>query len=56
MSYVVDQAERAVEGVGRIDQRMEEHAHIQTDLRSSIDSQTEALHSLFRHLGFDPNA
>ena len=56
ISYVADQAERVVEGIGRVKQRLEEHAHIQTNPRSSIDSQTEALNSLFGFLGFDPKA
>ena len=56
ISYVADQAERAMEGVGRIEQRLEEQVHVQAKLRSSIDSQTEALNDLFRFLGFDPKA
>jgi hypothetical protein len=48
ISYGVDQAQWAVEGVGRLDRTVGE-------LRSSVDSLTDMINSLFGHLGFDPN-
>jgi hypothetical protein len=41
-----------LEGVRRIKHMLEEYAK----LRSSIDSHTNVIDSLFRHLGLDPEA
>jgi hypothetical protein len=48
VSYGADQAKRTVQGVGWLQHTVEEH-------RSSVDSQTDMINSLFGHLGFDPN-
>jgi hypothetical protein len=45
-----------VEGIGRIESRMDEFECVQTEIHTSIDSQTGILHSLFHHFGIDPDA
>jgi hypothetical protein len=40
ISYGVDQTERTVEGIGRIERRMDDFAHMQTEM-----------HDLFGHFG-----
>jgi hypothetical protein len=38
ISYGVDQAERAVEGIGRLEHGIDDFAHMQTEMQASIDS------------------
>jgi hypothetical protein len=38
VSYGVDQAERAVEGIGRLEHQMDDFAHTQMKMQVSIDS------------------
>jgi hypothetical protein len=49
VSYGVDQAERVVEGIDRLKRRMDDFAHVQTEMQASIDSQTSMMHDLFGH-------
>jgi hypothetical protein len=55
VSYGVDQAERVVEGIERIERRMDNFAHVQMDMQASIDSQTSMMHDLFSHFRINPN-
>jgi hypothetical protein len=55
-SYGVDQAERIVEGIRWLEQRMDDFAHMQTEMQASIDSQTSMMHDLFGHFGINPDA
>jgi hypothetical protein len=52
----VDQAEHTVEGIRRIESRMDEFEHMQMEIHRSINSQTSKLHRLFDHFGLDPDA
>jgi hypothetical protein len=54
--FLYDQTARANEGIERIEHRLDEQSQVQTDIRSSLDTQNEALRGLFDHLGFDPDA
>jgi hypothetical protein len=56
VSYEVDQVERAVEGIRRLEQRMDEFAHVQTEMQASIKSQTGMIHDFFGHFGINPDA
>jgi hypothetical protein len=56
ISYGVDQAERMVEGIGWMKNRMDEFKHMQTEIHMSIDSQTGMLHNLFDHFSIDTDA
>jgi hypothetical protein len=56
VSYGVDQAERAVEGIGWLKHRMDDLAHVQTEMQASIDSQTSMMHDLSGHFGINPAA
>jgi hypothetical protein len=56
VSYGVYQAERAVEGIGRLERRMDDFAHVQMEMQASIDSQTSMMHDLFGHFGINPGA
>jgi hypothetical protein len=56
ISYVVNQAERAVEGIGRLEQRMDDFAHMQMEMYASIDSQTSMMHDLFGHFRINLDA
>jgi hypothetical protein len=38
VSYGVDQAERAVEGIGRLEHRIDDFAHVQMEMQASINS------------------
>jgi hypothetical protein len=38
VSYGVDQAERAVEGIRRFERRIDDFAHVQTEMQAFIDS------------------
>jgi hypothetical protein len=55
-SYGVDQAERAIEGIRRLEHLMDDFAHVQTEMQASIDSQTSMMHDLFGHFGINPDA
>jgi hypothetical protein len=56
VSYGVDQAERTVEGIGRLERWMDDFAHVQTEMQTSIDSQTSMMHELFGDFGINPDA
>jgi hypothetical protein len=56
INYGVDQAECAVEGIGRIGSRMDEFERVHTEIHASIKSQTDMLHSLFDHFSIDTDA
>jgi hypothetical protein len=56
VSYGVDQAERAVEGIGRLERQMDDFAHMQMEVQASIDSQTSMIHDLFGHFGINLDA
>jgi hypothetical protein len=56
ISYGVDQAERAVEGIGQLKYWMDDFAHVQTEMQASIDSRTNMMHNLFDHFEFNPDA
>jgi hypothetical protein len=56
ISYGVDQAERAVEGIKQLERRMDEFAHVQLEMQASIDSQTSMIHDLCSHFGIIPDA
>jgi hypothetical protein len=55
VSYRVDQAERTVEGIGRLERRMDDFAHMQTEMEASIDSHNNMMHDLFGHFRINPN-
>jgi hypothetical protein len=40
INFGVDQAEHIVEGIGQLERRMDDFAHVQTEMQASIDSQT----------------
>jgi hypothetical protein len=54
--YGVDQAQCAVEGIGRVKCMWDEFEHVQTEMHASIDSQTNMVHSILDHFGIDPDA
>jgi hypothetical protein len=54
--YEADQTEHAVEGIGQPKRRMDDFAHMQTEMQASIDSQTSMMHDLFCHFEINPNA
>jgi hypothetical protein len=56
LSYGVDQAQHAVEGIGWVEHKLDEFKHMQMKMHTSIDSQTSMLHIIFDHFGIDPNA
>jgi hypothetical protein len=56
ISYGIDQAERVVEGIGQLEHRMDDFAHIQMEVQASIDSQTSMMHDLFSHFEINPDA
>jgi hypothetical protein len=56
IGYGVDQAERVVEGIGRLERWMDDFAHVQTKIQFSIDSQTNMMDDLFDHFGINPDA
>jgi hypothetical protein len=56
ISYGVDQAECAVEGIRRLKRRMDDFTHVQTEMEASIDSQTNMMHDLFGHFRINPGA
>jgi hypothetical protein len=55
VSYGVDQAERAVEGIEQLERRKDDFAHVQMEMQVSIDSQTSMMHGLFDHFGINPD-
>jgi hypothetical protein len=56
VSYGVYQAERAVEGIGRLERWMDDFADMQTEMQASINSQTSMMHDLFNHFRINPDA
>jgi hypothetical protein len=52
----VDQAKHAVEGIRRLERRMDDFAHMQTEMQASIDSQASMMHDLFGHFRINPDA
>jgi hypothetical protein len=48
-NYGVDRAERTVDEIGQLEWRMDDFAHVQTEMQASIDSQTNMMHDLFSH-------
>jgi hypothetical protein len=56
LSYGVDQVECMTEGIGRLERRMDEFAHVQTKMQPSIDSQISMMHDLFGHFRINPDA
>jgi hypothetical protein len=55
-SYGYDQAERAAEGIGRLEWQMDDFAHVQMEMQAFINSQTSMMHDLFDHFGINPDA
>jgi hypothetical protein len=55
-SYGVDQADNAVEGIGRLVHQMDDFTHAQTKMQASIDSQTSTMHDLYGHFRINPDA
>jgi hypothetical protein len=55
-SYGVDQAERVVEEIGRLERWMNDFTHVQTEMQASIDSQTSMMHDLFGHFRLNHDA
>jgi hypothetical protein len=56
ISYGVDQAECAVEGIREIKSRIDEFGRMLMEIYVPIDSQTGMLHNLFDQFGIDPDA
>jgi hypothetical protein len=56
ISYGVDEVEHMVEGIGWLERRMYDFAHVQTEMQASIDSQTIMMHNLFSHFEINPDA
>jgi hypothetical protein len=56
ISYEVDQAVHAVEGIRQLEHHMHDFAHIQMEMQASIDSQISMMHDLFGHFGIKPDA
>jgi hypothetical protein len=54
--YGVDQTERVVEEIRRLENQMDDFAHPQMEMQASIDSQTSMMHDLFGHVGINPDA
>jgi hypothetical protein len=55
ISYGADQAERTVEGIGRLEQRMDDFATMQMKMQASINSQTSMICDHFSHFGINPD-
>jgi hypothetical protein len=45
-----------MEGIGRLERRMDDFAHKQTEMQASINSQTSMMHDLFGHFGINFDA
>jgi hypothetical protein len=56
VSYGVDQAEHAVEGIGRSEQQIDDFATVKIEMQASIDSQTSMMYDLFALFGINPDA
>jgi hypothetical protein len=56
VSYGADQAERAVEGIGRLEQQMNDFPTVQMEMQASIDSQTSMMYDLFGHFRINHGA
>jgi hypothetical protein len=48
--------ENSTEGIGQLEQRMDDFAIVQMEIQASIDSQTSMMHDLFGHFGINPDA
>jgi hypothetical protein len=56
VSYGVDQAERAVEGIGQLGRWMDDFVHVQMVMQDSINSHTSMMDGLFGHFGVNRDA
>jgi hypothetical protein len=56
VSYGVEQAERMVEEIRRLERQMDDFAHMQMEMQASIISQTSMMHDLFGHFGINADA
>jgi hypothetical protein len=56
VSYGVDQAERVVEGIRRLERQMDGFSHVPTEMQGSIISQASMMHDLFGHFKINPDA
>jgi hypothetical protein len=56
VSYGVNQAEHAVEGIRWLERQMDDFEHVQTEMEATIDSQTSMMHDLFGHFRINPDA
>jgi hypothetical protein len=56
ISYGVDQAECAVEGIGWLKWQMDDFAHVQSEMQASINSQISMMDDLFDHFGINSDA
>jgi hypothetical protein len=45
-----------VEGIRRLEQRMDDFATVQMEMQASIDSQTSMMYDLFGHFMINPDA
>jgi hypothetical protein len=45
-----------MEGIEQLERRMDDFAHMQTEMQASIDSQTSMMHDLFGHFRINPDA
>jgi hypothetical protein len=48
-------AECVVEGTGWLENQMDDFAHVQMEMQTSINSQTSMMHDLFGHLKINPD-
>jgi hypothetical protein len=48
--------ENSTEGIGRLEQQMDDFATVQTKIQASIDSHTSMMHELFGHFEINPDA
>jgi hypothetical protein len=39
-----------------LEHRMDDFAHVQTEMQACIDAQTSMMHDLFSHFGINPDA
>jgi hypothetical protein len=54
--YGDDKAERAVEGIRRLERWVDDVSTMQTKMQASIDSQTSMMHDLFGHFRINHDA
>jgi hypothetical protein len=48
--------ENSMEGIGRLERRMDDFATMQMEMQAFIDSQTSMIHDLFGHFRINPDA